>query len=507
MESLDIGLEALSYQGPNGLLATRLEKLFDMVLAIKKKTNGGPRAKTKAVKRFVLSNKFTEEFHAIVKKYNGLDLSFKFFTEGVSYVFAIGLDPNDNLTEIDDSFDYSNYKTETPNSKEVREMMERVQKSLDKDTGIITDPKAADEYITTEAKLYLCINSAFCPELFHEKATAHTSKELVAVTLHELGHVTSVIDYASFMQRTLSEYTKPIKLNITNEKELKKALKDAAEYIKACEETTEPNDYTENAKKVILKLEEVLQDKPNLNVFKSVICHLATGVLLVVMFPITLLFALDIIGNIWSEDILNTLAYNKKQSKKDSDFKRTRAELTDTEFRADEYVATFGLSDELVMALSRMRTNSLIVSPGTSVPVHLGQTMLPYHMNVIMARLFSPYLSIIECHGTDEGRYTSIKQTLIKQMKVKDMPPKLMEDLVIQYQNIQTIIKAESLNAKKNHTEYQRYGDIIRIILTANGFMNWVINGKADKHYVEMMRLAKRMNNNELTFQQRRLEV
>ena len=507
---IDIGLEAMRYQGPKGPLAEGLNTLFASVNAYKKTLNGSNQSKIAKIHKFVLDKKFMDSFRDIVKTNSGLELSFKFYAIGPSYIFAISFEPTEEISEYDGAVEYTRYQSDYPYSDDERKMLEKTRASVDRDLSKIIDPKNANNVISNKASLHMCVDTAFCLEFYHEKIRPLSSEELTAIILHEIGHVLSVIDYASFMYRTLQEYTAPVKVSIKTIADAKKAVKTAKKAVDNLEKKNGSSKYTKLPNRAILKLEELLDDKPNINIFKLAICHLATALLMIVMFPVTIIVMLDMIAMLWSEDILDMIEYNKKYLTKDSDFKHTRKELTDIEFRADEFVSAFGYSDHLVRGLDILTMNSKIVTPkydGTGAPVHKGQSMLPYHMNHIQMILLAPYFAVIESHGTDKDRYAKIQRTMIKQMKAADLPAPLMEDLVLQYRNTKTIVEAAQQHAKKNHMMYLKYGMAQRFIMTGGGLINLIINGKADKDYSMLMETAERFANNELTYQSKRLEL
>lgn len=501
----------MSYQGASAPLAVELRDLFSDILQFKQTTTStNNRDKIDKIRKLVRSKSTRDRFAGIVKKYTGLNLKFRFFGQGPTYIFATSLETADALKDYTGDVEYTRYQSDAPYGDEERKKIEKARAAVDRDLAKIIDTKSAQGVIATEAKLFFCIDTAFCLDLYHEKAVPFTAEEITAVVLHEIGHTLSVIDYASFMYRSLQEYTAPVRFNIRDEKDISKNLKKARQTVANYEKKKGSDELSKTAHRAILKLEDLLEDKPNLNIFKTAICGLAAALLMVVLFPITLVIMLDMIMQIWSDDVLDMIEYNRKNLTKDSDFKHTRKELTDIEFRADEFVSAFGYTQDLIRALDKFGINAKVVTPsyaGKGAPYHKGQTMLPYHMNHIMAVLMAPYMAITESHGTDEARFSKMQRTMLKQMKGAELPPELMEDLVIQYQNVKTIIEAEYLHARKNFGLYQTYANIARMLLTGGGLLNLLVNGKADKHYVELMDTAEKMFANELTFQRRRLEL
>lgn len=507
--NFNFGQEAIAFQGPTAPFAVDMISYFQEILDYKKevleKEQGDLIKCAKAVRKFAKSFDMEQKFIKMVKKYTNLNLTIRFFTGQPSFIFAIGMDMTDPFKNSFGGTEYIRISDHYPDKEELVKDMERVKKSLDRTSGTITDIKGASKVLSTSAKLYWCIDTAYLLDLYHEKAVCLTADELAAIAMHEIHHVISAIDYAGFLYRSLEEFTAPVLINTPTIKEVEKNKNKLAGLISSYEKENGETNKSKVAKRAVLKIEELLEDKPNLNLFSSAICTAMTALHLALTLPIVVEAGVFMWLEVAFDDLFKIIDFEKQPKSKDSDFKHDRIEITDLEFRADAAVTAYGLGQELITGLDKMTLMSKLLK-GSPIKKNKARSMIPYQLTHIMSILMSPYNSILESHGTTITRYNNIKNQLLMQMKASDLPAPLMEDLIIQYKNIEIASKARKSHSIRKGMWYEVYGDISKFIMTGGGLIHWFINGKADIHYNKLMELTTHLKNNELIYQKRRLE-
>jgi hypothetical protein len=505
MELSTYNLEALNYQGPNGALAVELEALFQSVFDFKKEQKGNNRETVNAIRAFVNTNAFKRKFANIVADNTGITMKFKFYGAGPLYIFAIEYDVGDPLKDEAGFMDYSRYVATDPTSIKTQDTVEEIRESIDRNIGKIINPKVAKTLISEKVILHMCIDTAFCLDLYHEQARAPDAKECVSIILHEIGHILEILDYASVLQQSLSVHTAPLKLSITNTDDAKKAIAATKKMVEKLEKGKDKTRHTAVANMVIKSAEEILEDKPNVIRFQTTIFALLVALCSIVLFPITLFKMLKLHLELIAEDVLDVIEWNKNPKDKQSDFKHTRNRLLDIEFRADEYVASYGYSAHLVTCLDKLNDSSRIIGGVMATPIYSGQTMIPYNFSIVMERKYAAYYAILDVHGKDEDRFAAIRMTVLKQLKIANLPPEMLEHLLSQYKQLKNVTAAIRINQRENDTNMHLRARITKWVATGGGILKLILNGKADEDYNLLMSMGERMQNNELTYQKLRM--
>jgi hypothetical protein len=506
---IDIGTEAINYQGPLGPLPRGLKELFQEVLDYKTTLKGTNPEKVRKIHSYCNSTKFMQRFHNLVKQQTGIALKFKFYTTSPMYIFAIAMEVGDELKGPLGDVPYVQYRTEIPEADEINVLLKQAREALNKDTSKITANFASNAVIEAKATLHLCLDTAFCLDLFHEAVTPMTANELTAIILHELGHPISILDYVSQLSQAMTHYTAPVKISKQTPAELAATVKKMkTELNRNKVQSKDLAPHLNVLDRALVQTEELLKEKPNLNLFTTIIVKLWLQLLLTIFWPFTLFMTIHTVLTLWAEDLNDVWISWDTYRTKQSDFKPGRSTYTDMEFRADEYVAAFGMTDSLMLALSRMETNYAILPArnSTSVPYHKRTSLFGYHWSLMVARALAPYMALLECHGTTENRYAKMKRDMLKYMRAPGMPKELEADMLVQYRNVCNIMDAIYLHDKRNKLHRDLLPKLARYILTGNGILKLLLNGKADVDYELLFDYAERMKDNELLYNSKRLE-
>lgn len=500
------GLEALNYMGPTNALATELNLLFKEVSLAKEKFKGSNRETVRYVRKLVGGTAFKKRFTNTILRHSGLTIKPKFQAMGPTYMFAIAFKPSIKLQNGLREFKHPRYRTSIPYDKEVQDKLQAARDSVDKDLGKIINVDSAKEIMSTKADMYFCIDTAFCLDNYHEKAKALSSEEVTAIVLHEIGHVLSAITYVNTMYRTLQEYTAPIELSAKTPEELKAVVVSLRKQTKAAKLSDTNSKYVKIMDRAMDSVDAMLADKANVNLFKSAVCAVGIAMLMIVLFPIVVNIATEAVIRMMLEDVLDLLDFKDPAKVKVSDFKHTRRDLTDLEFRADEFVVSFGYGDYLVTALSSLTYNSQLIPPTCKIPpAYAGQTLMTYNLMHVMALVMSPYQGLLEEHGETFARYQKVQNGIIKQMKIDNLPEPILNDLIDQYQRTKDAVQATKEHMRRNGSNYEKYGRVAKWLLTGNSLLKLIVNGKADDTYNILMDASDKLNNNELIFQHKKL--
>lgn len=515
---LDIGLEALNYQGPNGALAKELTEMFELVFDFKKKHNKLPnKLQVKAVRDFVMNQKFNSALAKVIEKNTGLTCKFtkklhgvKWIARGPTYILSakIGFDPQ--MVGENGLTDTIKYRADIPEDKEIQETLTKARNTLNKDTILLKDKKNLDPVISDVFGILACCDSLFLVDLFHEKARCPTASEITSGFLHEIGHVLSVVHYASTMHRSLGEVTQPIKISVKTQKDAQRAAKSIAVAIKRDSAKQGTSATSERDTKLVLELDDLLKDVPKFNLFKAAFCWIAETLYTVISFRSVFTRSF----RMWSQTLLtevsDAISYNKKLEAKDSDFKHSNKDITVIEFRADEFVATYGLGDALISFIENLKLNHLITSDSihkaTIAPTHPGQSLLVYHTQLITSIIMAPMLNISRAHGLDTTRYHNIQRDLIRQLRASNMHPEIIKDLLRQYENVQVMLKVIDKQPSRVKI-HELSAKLYKTLVTVGGIGKLIMNRDSDTKYKELTEAAADLTNNNLVYYYNKLKA
>ncbi len=232
--------------------------------------------------------------------------------------------------------------------------------------------------------------------------------------------------------------------------------------------------------KCVDKLDEAMKNKPKSNLIAKtfwifvILCYSIISIA-------PMLFTLICMSVGHLEQMLNEVSTFKGGDTKTSDFKDLHYGITDLEYRADEYVASFGMSAYLVSGLNKLTTVMMV--GGNTLYKKRSSSKAGYNLMIAMRITMVGFESILEEHGPNSGRYDKIRINIIKQMKNDDLPAEAVDHLLKQYKHLETELRAAKIHARKNGMMFELYSNVVKILLTGNGLLKTVMNGKADEHY------------------------
>lgn len=503
------GLERMNYQGPLAPLPLELIKLFNEVLVYKESIqHEDNRTIIKQTRSYVRSNDFLSRFKNILDTHTGLDVKIKLGV-GPSYFFAVYTPKTIQMIRSTlDSLD----ETYVPKTKDkigerrvqLETALEEIRNSIDKGTAKLIDSKTINKIGNPKCTLYFDIDAAFNLENFHEQATPLTSKEITAIVLHEIGHVLSFIANASTLTNTITEVLRPVAFSANTLKGLNTQIKEYKAYYAKFSKENPDFKLDDITQRTLLQMEQLTEDMPKSPLWEQALCNTIGALILILGFPVwAFRYLIDLM---LTEGLENLISKNNNASKT-SDFKRGWVDITNTEYQADQFVATYGLSDALISSLFKLREMSKLVSGSGIKFVHPSQSMLRYcalnSLTAIMAAREGYSIGTGLGYGTPQKRFDSIRMNALEQLKTEDLPKEVIQDILTDYANVETVIETRKQMIKRT-PGMRLFKLYTNTILKLRGGLVDFFSGNHD--YAEIFALAKEFQNSRFIYQVKRLE-
>jgi len=197
---------------------------------------------------------------------------------------------------------------------------------------------------------------------------------------------------------------------------------------------------------------------------------------------------------------------NKKKKVKDSDFMFNILDVEQIEFMCDEYVMMHGGGPFGVTSVEKLtRASELIVGkvlrkrPSESISSMVGIGTL------LLASKVGDWNYRHTSDGTTYDRYQQMANSLLKTLRADALTPEIEEAVMREYEIVMASIAKSKLLAKDNSEEINRISIVLSKLQSLNGLMLFLMNGKRDEHYQDIMKASEHLMNTALVYHKKRL--
>lgn len=489
--------EAIDYQGKYSKLAQDLTSLFQSVIDYRNELAGSQRIIANKVRVYVDNKKFTKKLTDIILKHSGVKYKVYFIKGELSGVFATSWLPDTAFSGPMNQYKYDKSKADTTFEKR----LETFKKQFNSKDGKL-NPKDATLIINNNSRLCFCIDSAFLADMYHVKIVPLAAVEIAAIVVHEIGHILSFAEQIGLVHRSVTEFTKPIRINTKSLKEAKKTIASTKGAIATAKDTKlskKDKLKMELYEKAILSIEEAQDDM-------SIKHRFTLGFLaLVGVFASMALVHSTRATFVSFWDTILTTSLAKETASKESDFTHALVNLVDIEFKSDEFAAMHGLALPLISALAKLNKASVLA--GGSVLAKDRRDSL-IKMNIILATEFvggCSWMYMTSMYGTHTERNTAVGKALVKTLRAANLSSEIEDDIMKQYSKFKESILDIEKEAVQSYDRFGSHTRILKKIISLNGLLHFLINGKADEDYVAVMDAAESLTNTELVYQHKQL--
>ncbi len=518
---LYLGEEAIDYQGTSSKFANDLIVFFQDI--IDKRDNEF--SKLSKLDAMVSTREYFNEkkLIAILNKHTGFSYNLFLYKKRLSFMFATIIGADNNIyRSFSSMFMFKARDKKKP--KTFAKHLDILKSNFDKKTGMLKDKGGKQKLFNPKITMYFCLDTAFLTQYYDKKNSMLTAGEIAAIVLHEVGHNVTFIDRMGKLHRTLNVLSEPVSINIKSFKDLKQTGKNVNQLLDMVDGNV-PSKQSAVFRSVITTLEESAKDD-RFKRFNIVLFILAAFIYMCVVTIWTSARAGRLVRIAWGATMKqnaiiksvfsNLLGTNQSQlydlvvgnqEKKDSDFKHVLVDGTDVEFEADKFATMHGVGPLLVSGLDKMYT---IMTSSAKITTRFGTATsigLSAHYACIKALIeFNTSDIDYESHGKSKERNRQIGKTLLSILRANNIPKEVEQEILLQYKYF--LVEAE--RAQKHQTtgrnRYKTFQKIINKILTLNGLLGFIVNGKVDQDYLAVMEAARDLANNELIYTRKRLE-
>lgn len=507
LDKVEASLEALKHQGKTSPIYQELSTFFQGFIDLRKQLEKEGYSREDIVLK--IHSTFTDDksvkiLHDIIQKHTNINYTFILPTGSLSLAFWTMFTGD---KAVDSSENARALKVDPKKDKSVLDRLEKFAKEVDKDTGKL--PTKVDGIVSQNNKMSLCVDSMFLADMYHDQIVNFTAGEITGIVIHEIGHTIMYAYEMDVLHRTLLHYTSPIKVKITNSKELAVAVKmlkkDMATITKKDPSIKESATMV-SINKVVKTLETFASDDTPIQRHNKLFYMLVGGLytfivsLLIIIDPLNLLFRAVVAGK---RDII----YGKKRDVKDSDFMFNMIDAKNMEFDCDRFATLNGAGPELITALSKLQKMAMLAM-SQSFPRKTRSKMFQYEvlrslMATMAANLDGDRIGL---YGTSKERFMNVERQILKTLRTEEMPESMRDELLDSYARSKAARKVAIKNENKNAGMANKINKLIVKFHTTASATLFLTNGKRDEDYQDILQAASALTSNELVYWKLRLE-
>lgn len=519
----DLGLEAIEFQVDTSF-AEKICAVYQDIINYRETCRGDKRIVKKVLE--YADNKMSNEFPKLWKQYLGITLNHISLSNTVTFLFAMQpqMGSDRELAKVIDAMTGNAlYATTIDFTNKTYEEIKKISMGFDRKTGRANVTKFLANNISMN--FYFDPYVAF---LIKDTLNIHfeyfTAEELTAVTLHEVGHMMSLIEHCgdTFFQVSLNAKiinamkSAPVSEKIKMVKDIVKN-KDAAKDL-AGGSKLKPNE-ADAAIQTAKNMADNFQKDDNWNdsswSFWNTIVNFFTACTSIALYllscvynPINqlIIIAIQNLGIAWTRDYVQAGGRNEP---KYSDFMANKTVAFNWERWADEYVTRFGYGSHLNNGLNKlilaMNKSSLFTGMNEKgVDTWIRNSWVALSLNYMVSISFA----LIMGGNTDDGfgiyesqidRAKRVIQDTANVFKRMDLPQEVMDHYILEFEkckksvdNIPMIRRCEHLFALV-HRCIMSFADPIQL-------GNRLLRGNIKAEYAELANDIDELNSNQLYY-------
>lgn len=499
-----ISLETINYQGSYSNFSKELISFFQTFITLRDKSTESQDIVMKKIRTLFLSRENKDKFKNIIKKHTGIEYNIKFGKDSYSCFFATYIPINKNIA-YDLTFKIENKK----DNVDFEKRLDKFKKQLNTNDGKLPS-KEFNDILHKESTLFFCIDTAFFSSFYHLKARNLTAEELAAIVIHECGHIFSAAEKINMFHNQLQDLTAPIEINIKSNKDAKEAVNKVRKIISNVK-SEDANNISEKKnitlfERVLNTVDLALEDdgvKKHGIVFYTILGMTLSFMIFLCCIRLSYLIVIGLFANI---SIFIKTGTFKTPEEKDGDFKNNIYNIVNLEYDSDKFTTMHGLGLPLITGLDKIYLNSLLIGGGSS-PKKAKSNILVYKslmLNIYLSSILN--CNFISTYGDFQQRNASIGNTILDILRSSKLPLAIEEEVIVQYEKYKELTSVLETRMNKTYNSNEKFSKLFNKLLTLNDLLHFLINGKADRDYDEIMQAARHLKNSELVYQYKRLE-
>ncbi len=485
---LDHSLEAIDYQGASSPFAKELVNFFQELIDYRDAYKGTPKEIMEAVR----ANFNESKLLGILNKHSGLTYRLEIIKRRIDAMFATTLDIDESILS---TMGYGSDINSRPSNFD--EKLIELKKAFNNNDGTLNKSIKDSPLINLKVRMFFCLDSALFSSMYHIKAKDYNAVELAAIVLHEVGHNITMIDRMGYLHRTLTDFTKPVKINIKTIADAKRVLSETKSSLNKVDTSKTSNFYN----KILSSLEEASEHDQIIR-YNKLYLALVTVVSVFTIGYLTVIINLMIIGS-----LLSKIFKTKEPStiiEKDSDFKRYLLDYTDIEFESDRFAVQHGVGVAIISGLDKLRINELLLKE--NLEQEKASKSLRCVQVAITTRLLLTNMGAYchpGIHGARDERNKQIGKALIQILRSPNISSEVADHVIKQYKLFKTLDVKSNKMAKASIESHKKIVKVIENIYTVGGIFKYFNDGK---QYKLIMDAARDLQNNELIVHKKQLE-
>lgn len=523
-----IGTEAIDFQIDTGF-ADSIKNVYQDIINYRESQRGD-----KNIVKHVIDyakKKMNAEFPVLWKKYLGIELKSITFSSNISFLFAMQPVMGDNKTlakVIDSMTGNTLYASDINFSKKTLEEIKKISLSFDRVKGKVS--------ATSFLKKNIAMNFFFDPYIaFLMRDTLHvnldymTAEEITGITLHEVGHMMSLLEHCGDLFFQVSLNASIIK-SFAKTAPLSEKIKLTREILK--KQPNPSNELSENgtigkkeANDAIIALKNVTdgfdahkEDNWNdstwsfwgtiFNFFLN-IYFIGSATLEFIYFPIR--FMIESMAIMLIPSLIGD--YVQKGGKNDpkySDFMANKTNAFNWERWADEYVTRYGygshLSAALIKLFSAMESSTLFTgSNAKGMDTWIRNSSIPFYLSYVCNFFWA--ISIggnmddgFGIYETQVRRLNRVIEDTASVFKQNDLPQEVVDLYLLEFEKCKAQLNSVSVLRRCEHL----YGITMRCIMSFVNPIelgNRLLRGNIKAEYATLMNDIDKLKSNELFYQ------
>lgn len=524
--------EAIDFQ-TDPKFATSIRDVFQKIIAFRESCRGDKRIVRKTID--FAKQTMTTEFTKLWKDHLGITLSKITFSENISFLFAMkpNMGSQVEMGKMIDSMTGNNlYSQNIDFSNKTYEEIRKVAASFSKKDGSVGLKKYMEKDINMEF-FFDPFVGFLSKDTINVNLEYFTAEELTAITLHEVGHMMSLIEHCAdiFFRVGMNAAiiksfvnTAPLSEKINMAKEILKDPVSATQTIASGSglSANEADAATKVAKNMADSFKDHVNDNQNdsatsfwktiLNFFIQYFC-IAYLVILAIYAPIRL-FILALFVNLLSSFSRDYVQKGGLNQPKYSDFLANKTNAFNWERWADEYVTRHGYGSALANGLNKLfyiseRSSLFSSDNGKGTDMWIRNSWVPLYLNYIV----SCYSSLILGGNMDDGfgiyesqmdRIRRIIQDTTVVFKQQDLSAEVMDVYLQEFEKCQASLNNIGMTRRCEHLFALIHRCIMSFVDPVQ-LGNRLFRGNIKAEYAELANQIDDLKNNSLFYQAARL--